>query len=69
MKKIENKTDTMKQIETKLGGDIEEVLRHLYVDRDLSVMRISQILGISYVTTHKWLKLSGVRSRKIEVGS
>ena len=69
MKQIANKTDTMKQIETKLGGDIEEILRELYVDQDLSVMAISEQLGISYVTTHKWLELSGVRSRRLRVGS
>lgn len=69
MKKITNKTDTMKAIETKLGGDIEEILRVLYVERNLSVHKIGKILDISYVTTIKWLKLAGVRSRKLKVGS
>lgn len=59
----------MKQVETKLGGDIEEILRELYVDKDLSVMCISELLGTSYVTTHKWLQLAGVRSRRLRVGS
>lgn len=69
MKTILNKTNTMKQIETRLGGGIEEVLRALYVDEDLSVMAIAEKLGISYVTTHKWLDLAGVRSRRLKVGS
>lgn len=69
MRKITNKTDTMKQVETKLGGDIEEILRRMYVDEDLSVQVMSDKLGISYVTTHKWLQLAGVRSRRLRVGT
>lgn len=69
MRKIEEKTNAMKQIETKLGGGIEEILRVLYVDKNLPVKVIARTLGISYVTTLNWLQLAGVRSRKLEVGS
>jgi len=67
MKEIMTKTHAMKQIETELGGDIEEVLRVLYVDQHLSAHIISDKLGISYVTTLKWLRLSGIRSRRLRV--
>lgn len=61
------KSRTMRQIETKMGGSIEEVLRSMYVDQDMSTMLIAQTLGISYVTANKWLHLAGVRSRKLRV--
>lgn len=57
----------MKQIEAKLGGEIEEILRVMYVDECLPVQSMSESLGISYVTTLNWLKLAGIRSRKIRV--
>jgi len=66
MRKIAQKTDTMKQIETKLGGDIEEILREMYVDKHMSVQDMSTELEISYVTVLKWLKLAGVRSRRLK---
>jgi transposase-like protein len=67
MKKIRKKSHAMKQIETKLGGDIEEVLRALYVDKNMPVHQLCKTLGISYVTALKWLRLSGVRSRRLKV--
>ena len=69
MKRIANKTDTMKQIENKLGGDIEEILRKMYVDDHMCVHDMCKSLGISYVTTLNWMRLAGVRSRKLRVGS
>lgn len=69
MKTIESKTDTMKLTETKLGGELEEILRYLYVDKNMPVHDMCKVLGTSYVTTLKWLKLAGVYSRKIKVES
>jgi len=69
MKKIELKTDTMKLAETKIGGDIEEILRYLYVDKNMPVKDMCKVLGTSYVTTLKWLELAGIYSRKIRVES
>lgn len=69
MKQISTKTNAMKQVETKIGGDIEEILRVLYVDKDLSVSKINEILGTSYVTTLKWLELAGIHSRRLKVDS
>lgn len=67
MKRILNKTTAMKQIETKRGEDIEEVLRTLFVDEHLSQIEIAKQLNLSYVTVIKWLKLAGVYSRKLNV--
>lgn len=67
MKTIEKKTHTIKQIELKLGGGIEEILRSMYVDQNLPVKVIAKTLGVSYATAHKWIKLAGIRSRRLRV--
>lgn len=69
MKRISNKTDTMKRIEHKLGGDIEEILRRMYVDEHQPIGVICETLGISYVTALKWLNRAGIRSRMLKVDS
>ena len=68
MKRIENKNYLMKRIETKLGGDIEEHLRRMFVDEHLSHHTIAKELGISYHCLIRWLKRAGVRSRRIQLG-
>lgn len=67
MKNIPHKTPSMKIIETKQGEDIEEILRRLFVDENLTHTQIAQQLNLSYVTVIKWLRLAGVRSRKLNV--
>lgn len=67
MKKITNKTKSMQAIETKLGEDIEEILRRLFVDEHLSQAEIAKRLNISYATVYSWLRQAGVRSRKLDV--
>lgn len=57
----------MTRIETKLGGEIEEILRNLFVDERLSQKEIAQKLEISYLTTIRWLKRAGVYSRRINL--
>lgn len=57
----------MKDIEKRYGGDIEEILRGLYVDKNMNLYDMANELGISHVTLIKWLKLAGVRSRKLRV--
>lgn len=68
MKEINRKTPKMKEIESKLGGDIEEILRILFVDEELPVKIIADKLGTSYVTAHAWIQLAGIRSRRLKVG-
>jgi transposase-like protein len=67
MKIIPVKTTSMKQIETNTGEDIEETLRRLFVDENLSQMDIANQLHVSYVTVVKWLRQAGIRSRKLNV--
>jgi DNA invertase Pin-like site-specific DNA recombinase len=68
MKRIQNKTPLMKQIETNTGEEIEEILRRLYVDKHQSQNEIMKTLSISYVTLLEWLKLAGIYSRRLHIG-
>jgi transposase len=58
----------MKQIETKHGEEIEEILRHLFVDCNYTQKEIAEELQLSYLTVIRWLRLSGVRSRRLKLG-
>ena len=67
MRTIEYKTERMLEVETKLGGSIEEALRVMYVDKDMHINDICNALGTSYNTTLRWLELAGIWSRRIKV--
>lgn len=68
MKPITKKNALMNQIETTHGEEIEEILRRLFVDEEKTQHEISSILNISYVTVVRWLRLAGIRSRRIDLG-
>lgn len=57
----------MKSIETKLGDDIEEILRKKYVDENKSTKQIANELNISYVTAFRWIQKAGIYSRKLSI--
>lgn len=67
MRLIERKTKQMLSIEQEKRGDIEEILRVLYVDENKSIYEIMKTLNISYATCIKWLKLAGIYSRKLDI--
>jgi transposase-like protein len=56
----------MLALEEKFGIGIEELLRSLYVDQNMSITDIGKELGCTYVTIFKWLQRAGIRSRKIK---
>lgn len=68
MKIIKNKTNTMKRIERIYGdGDIlEELLRKLYVEQELTIEEIANKLCLSTGTVYKWLKLADITTRKMK---
>lgn len=68
MKIIKNKTNTMKRIEQIYGdGDIlEELLRKLYVEQELTIEEIANKLCLSTGTVYKWLKLTDITTRKMK---
>lgn len=63
MKKLKNKTVSMKLIEYTRGEEIENILHDLYINKELSIRQISDELGIHYHTVNKWLKLVGINMR------
>lgn len=68
MKTIAKKNSLITQTETNQGEEIEELLRRLYVDENLTYHEIAETLHISYVTVGRWLRKSGIRSRRINLG-
>lgn len=68
MKQIQNKTNTMKRIEQIYGGGdiLEELLRKLYVEQELTIEEIANKLCLSTGTVYKWLKLADITTRKMK---
>ena len=67
MKKIKHKNYAMMRVESENNVEIEELLRQKFVDENKTIEKISNELQISYVTTIKWLKLSGIYSRMLNI--
>lgn len=58
----------MTEIETNKGVEIEEILRHMYVDLHMPVHDMAKELNISYSICIKWLQRAGIYGRKINLG-
>ena len=67
MKKIEKKTKKMLEIERLFGEEVEEVIRKLYVDDNVSLLDMCDILSISNLALLSWLKQAGIYSRKLDL--
>lgn len=65
MRTITNKSKHIKSIENRLGGSIEEILRCKYVDENKQIQTISHELGVTYLTTVRWLHKANITSRRI----
>lgn len=66
MKKIKDKTNAMLRLEREYNTSIEELLRKLYIDEEKTIEEISEELLLAPGTTFKWLKLAGIRTRKMK---
>jgi transposase-like protein len=66
MRQIQHKTVAMLIVEKRVGKEIEEMLRELYVDEGLPITHIATEIGVSYVTVFCWLKMCNIIHRKIE---
>ena len=53
--------------EQRIGEPLEEALRRKFVDENKPIKTIADELGSSYDATIKWLKLSGVYSRRLRI--
>lgn len=60
MKKIKNKTLSMKYIELVEGKCIEELLHNLYIEEGKSIREIADRLNVHYHTVNNWLKQAGI---------
>ena len=69
MKQIQNKTDSMRLIEALAHQEIEEVMRQLWVEEELTVTDITKQLRISRETTRKWLRKAGIHSKRLHLDS
>jgi len=67
MKIISTKTKKMLEVEQRLAEPVEELLRRFYVDEHKSIREIAAIFGTTYAQVHKWLKLAGVYSRRLDI--
>lgn len=67
MKQIKRKSKKMIDIEKDKGECIEEILRSMFVDKNKSIIDITNTLDLSYATTISWLKQAGIYSRKIDI--
>lgn len=67
MKQIPHKTSCKRilQIEKEIGVNIEEFLRQKYIDENLTIREIANLLNIAYATAYKWLVWSGIYSKKL----
>jgi response regulator of citrate/malate metabolism len=67
MKQIEKKTDAMRLIESLAHQDIEEVIRQMWVEEELSLDEVCKQLNVSRYTIVKWKIQAGVYSRKLGI--
>lgn len=60
-----NKTAKMVEVESKLGEDLESVLKRLYNEEKLSTREVANRLSISYTAARRWLIEAGVEFRSL----
>ena len=65
MKCFKSKSDTAKAIESIRGNSIEEILRELYVDQNMTTHEVAGALKVNYTTAFRWLKAAGIYSHKL----
>ena len=63
MKKICNKTISMKYIELTKGEELETLLHRLYIEEEKNIRDIAKELNVHYNTINKWLQLIGIQMR------
>lgn len=55
-----SKTYNHKKVEEKFRRPIEDILRELYIDKELTCEKIGGILGYHFSTISKWLHRFGI---------
>lgn len=63
MRKIENKSNAMKYVELSFNDELEVILQWLYVEENLGVREVADLIGVHFNTVHKWLKMANIEMR------
>lgn len=61
---LHRKSKTMREVETRLGKPVEEIIRELYIDRDMLQADVAAELGISGPTLSIWMLKLGIPARR-----
>lgn len=67
VRKIENKSPRMLQVEDEWGIELEELLRWAYVDQGYTTEEISTYLSIRRATISAWLRKAGIHRGKVKL--
>lgn len=65
MRKLK-RTKFVLRIEKQYNKEIEEILREMYVDKNMTIDQIADELIVSSKTVWTWLKEVGIRTRKMK---
>lgn len=67
MKRIQNKSQTIRHIEHTRQEEIEELLRRLYVDEGMTAVQLEKELGVRRRIISKWLGYAGLYSTRLRI--
>lgn len=63
------KTEYMKKKEKELNEPIEEVIRRMYIDENKTILQIGKEIGLNKLSIAKWMKIFGLRGRRINLNT
>lgn len=67
VRKINNKSKRMLEIEDEYSVEIEELLRWAYVDQNYSTKEIGIYLNVQRNVVSKWLRKAGISRRRVRL--
>lgn len=60
-----NYTPLQRRIEREYKMPIEDLLREMYVDKEMTMKEISETLDVNLRTIQRWVKECGIKARKM----
>lgn len=66
MRNIKNKTNSMLRLEREYNTSIEELLRSMYVDQNMTIKDIANELILSVGIVFRWMNMANISTRKIK---
>lgn len=58
-------TALQRRIEREYGKPIDEILREMYVDKEMTMKDIASALDVNLRTVQRWVKECGIKARKM----